>query len=382
MSTEVKAGLEDVVAGTSDICLVDGEKGRLVYHGYDINELSGKASFEEVVFLLWHGKLPNLNELNELNKELQKNRDIPADVLELVRSLAKNPANPTGMEILRTAVSYIGAVDPNKAMTREAHLAQAAKLISLSASLTAAIGRFKQGLDYVPPRSDLGHAANFLYMLTGNEPDALSVEAFDVALILHADHELNASTFAGRVTVATLSDLYSGVTSAIGALKGPLHGGANEDVMRTLMEIDSVEQTADAINKKLEAGVKVPGFGHRVYRNYDPRGLILKRYAKQLTEKTGNTKWFQMTEIMEDVVLKYFAAKGKDLKYNVDLYSGSLYNAMGISVDLFTPIFVVSRMSGWTAHFLEQYENNRIIRPRADYTGPVDLQFVPVADRK
>ncbi|GAX90624.1 citrate/2-methylcitrate synthase [Effusibacillus lacus] len=382
MSTQVKAGLEDVVAGTSDICFVDGEKGRLVYQGYDINELVGKASFEEVVYLLWHGKLPNQAELDALKAELQKYRDIPTDVLDLVRSLVNNPAKPTGMEVLRTAASYIGAVDPDKGMDRETHLKQATKLIALSASITAAVGRFMKGLDYVAPRQDLGHAANFLYMLNGQQPDELSVEAFDVALILHADHELNASTFAGRVTVATLSDLYSGVTSAIGALKGPLHGGANEDVLRMLMEIDSVEKTAEEVQKRLENGVKVPGFGHRVYRNYDPRGLVLKRYAKELTAKAGNTKWFEMTEITEDVVLKYFEKKGKDLKYNVDLYSGSLYNAMGIPVELFTPIFVMSRMSGWTAHFLEQYANNRIIRPRAEYTGPVDLEFVPIQERE
>lgn len=382
MSTQAKAGLEDVVAGTSDICFVDGEKGRLVYQGYDINELVGKASFEEVVFLLWHGKLPNRSELDALKAELLENRDIPADVLQLVRSLADNRANPSGMEILRTAVSYIGAVDPNKQMDRETHLKQAAKLIALSASITAAVGRFKQGEGYIPPRKDLDHAANFLYMLTGKDPHPLAVEAFDVALILHADHELNASTFAGRVTVATLSDLYSGVTSAIGALKGPLHGGANEDVLRMLLEIDSVETTREEVQKRLDTGVKVPGFGHRVYRNYDPRGLILKRYAQELTAKAGNTKWFEMTEITEDVVLKHFEQKGKDLKYNVDLYSGSLYNAMGIPVELFTPIFVISRMSGWTAHFLEQYANNRIIRPRAEYTGPVDLHFVPIDQRK
>ncbi|WP_018131216.1 citrate/2-methylcitrate synthase [Effusibacillus pohliae] len=382
MTTQVKAGLEDVVAGTSEICFVDGEKGRLVYRGYDINELVGKASFEEVVYLLWHGKLPNRTELDQLEAELQKYRDIPADVLELVRTLAQHPAGATGMEVLRTAVSYLGAVDADKSMDRETHLKQAAKLIALSASITAAFGRFKKGLEYVPPRSDLNHAANFLYMLNGQEPDQLAVEAFDVALILHADHELNASTFAGRVTVATLSDLYSGVTSAIGALKGPLHGGANEDVMRMLMEIGSVENTAKEVQARLDSGEKIPGFGHRVYRNYDPRGLVLKRYAKELTAKAGNTKWFEMTEITEDVVLKHFERKGKELKYNVDLYSGCLYDAMGIPVELFTPIFVMSRMSGWTAHFLEQYANNRIIRPRAEYTGPVDLEFVPVDQRQ
>lgn len=376
---KAKAGLQDIVAGDSSICLVDGKQGRLVYHGYDINDLVGKASFEEVVYLLWYGKLPNQAELNTLDDQLKKNREIPADVLELVKKLSATDAN--GMEILRTVASYLGAVDADKSMNRETHINQSALLVSVLASVTAAVGRFKQGLDYVAPRNDLGHAANFLYMLTGQEADVLAVEAFDVALILHADHEFNASTFTARCTVATLSDVYSGVTSAIGALKGPLHGGANEDVLRMMMEIDSVEGTAEAITNKLDNGVKVPGFGHRVYRSYDPRGLVLKRYAKQLTEKAGNTKWYEMTEITEGIVLEHFAKKGKDLKYNVDLYSGSLYNAMNIPVELFTPIFVVSRVSGWTAHILEQYANNRIIRPVADYIGPVDLAFKPISER-
>ena len=378
---KAKAGLQDVVAGDSSICLVDGQKGRLVYHGYDINDLVGRASFEEVIYLLWNGKLPNQDELDALNAQLKKYRDIPADVLALVQGLCKNDANPTGMEILRTVASYLGAVDPNKGMDRDTHLDQSAKLVSMLASVTAAVGRLKRGLDYVAPRQDLGHAANFLYMLNGKEADALSVEAFDVALILHADHEFNASTFTARCTVGTLSDVFSGVTSAIGALKGPLHGGANEDVLRMLLEINDLSATEQKLKEKLANGVKVPGFGHRVYRSYDPRGLVLKRYAKELTEKAGNTKWYEMTEIAERVVLEHFANKGKDLKYNVDLYSGSLYNAMNIPVELFTPIFVVSRVSGWTAHILEQYANNRIIRPVADYVGPVDLEFVPISER-
>lgn len=382
MSTEIKAGLEDVVAGTSEICFVDGDQGRLIYRGYDINELVGKVTFEEVVYLLWHGKLPNRSELNQFVSELTANSEIPAEVLELVRSLVNSQAHPSGMEVLRTAISYIGAVDPEKSNDRAALLKQATKLVAITSSLTAAIGRFQKGKEYVPPKKGLSFAANFLYMLNGTEADPLAVEAFDVALILHADHELNASTFAGRVTVATLTDLYSGVTSAIGALKGPLHGGANEDVLRLLQSISSKENTAEEVQQKLDNGVKVPGFGHRVYRNYDPRGLILKRYGKELTAKAGNTKWFEMTEILEDVVLKHFEKRGKNLKYNVDLYSGSLYDAMGIPVELFTPIFTVSRMSGWTAHFLEQYSNNRIIRPRADYVGPVDLKVEPIDERK
>ncbi|MGZ4031187.1 MAG: citrate/2-methylcitrate synthase [Tumebacillaceae bacterium] len=381
MSEKAKGGLQDIVAGESSICLVDGKQGRLVYHGYDINDLVGKASFEEVIYLLWNGKLPNRDELATLDAALKQNREIPADVLALVKGLVNAPAQPTGMEILRTVASYVGAVDADKAMDRDTHIKQSTKLVALLASVTAAIGRLKQGQDVIAPRNDLGHAANFLYTLTGKEADDLSVEAFDVALILHADHEFNASTFTARCTVATLSDVYSGVTSAIGALKGPLHGGANEDVLRMLMEIDNVETTEAELKHKLENGVKVPGFGHRVYRSYDPRGLVLKRYAQELTAKNGETKWYEMTEIAERVVLEHFAKKGKDLKYNVDLYSGSLYNAMGIAVELFTPIFVVSRVAGWTAHILEQYSNNRIIRPVADYEGPVDLQFVPIDER-
>ncbi|MGZ4122716.1 MAG: citrate/2-methylcitrate synthase [Tumebacillaceae bacterium] len=381
MSEKAKGGLQDIVAGESSICLVDGKQGRLVYHGYDINDLVGKASFEEVIYLLWNGKLPNRDELATLDAALKQNREIPADVLALVKGLVNSSAKPTGMEILRTVASYVGAVDADKAMDRDTHIKQSTKLVALLASVTAAIGRLKQGQDVIAPRNDLGHAANFLYTLTGKEADALSVEAFDVALILHADHEFNASTFTARCTVATLSDVYSGVTSAIGALKGPLHGGANEDVLRMLMEIDNVETTEAELKHKLENGVKVPGFGHRVYRSYDPRGLVLKRYAQELTAKNGETKWYEMTEIAERVVLEHFAKKGKDLKYNVDLYSGSLYNAMGIAVELFTPIFVVSRVAGWTAHILEQYSNNRIIRPVADYEGPVDLQFVPIDER-
>lgn len=378
---KTNAGLQDVVAGESNICLVDGTLGRLVYQGYDINDLVGKASYEEVVYLLWHGKLPTQAELNALDAELKANREIPADVLALVKALSNSKAAPTGMEILRTVASYVGALDADKTMTRENHLQQSAKLVALLASVTAAIGRFTQGKEYVAPRHDLGHAANFLYMLHGEEADALSVEAFDVALILHADHEFNASTFTARCTVGTLSDVYSGVTSAIGALKGPLHGGANEDVLRMLIEINDVATTAEQLQQKLDNGVKVPGFGHRVYRSYDPRGLVLKRYAKELTAKVGETKWYEMTEIAEEVVLQHFAKKGKDLKYNVDLYSGSLYNAMNIPVDLFTPLFVMSRVSGWTAHILEQYSNNRIIRPVADYVGPVDQAFTPINER-
>lgn len=376
---KAKAGLQDVVAGESSICLVDGTKGRLVYHGYDINDLVGKASFEEVVYLLWHGKLPNEAELSQLDAELKKYREIPADVMALIQGLSNSPAN--AMEILRTVASFAGATDADKSMNRDTHLQQSAKLVSLMASATAAIGRFKAGKEYVAPNNNLGHAANFLYMLNGTEADELSVEAFDVALILHADHEFNASTFTARCTVGTLSDVYSGVTSAIGALKGPLHGGANEDVLRMLMKIDSVEKAETGIQDLLANGVKVPGFGHRVYRSYDPRGLVLKKYANELTTAQGETKYFDMTEIAERVVLEYFASKGKDLKYNVDLYSGSLYNAMNIPVELFTPLFVMSRVSGWTAHILEQYANNRIIRPVAEYVGPVDLEFVPISER-
>jgi citrate synthase len=369
-----KAGLEDVVAGTSDICFIDGREGRLVYCGYDITDLAKHSTFEEVVFLLFHKRLPTKAELVDFDSKLKSFRTVPAEVLTILKGLPKD-IHP--MAALRTAVSVLGNYDAGAEKTgTTAYVTASMKLVAQISTVTAAWERIRTGKEPVAPRTDLSHAANFLYMLTGTEPDAFNAHVFDVALILHADHELNASTFSGRVTVATLTDIYSAVTAAVGTLKGPLHGGANEQVMKMEAEIGTVENAEPWIKDALAQKKKVMGFGHRVYRTKDPRAYILEDLSEQLGKRAGNTKWFEMTRKIEEVVLRE-----KGLYPNVDLYSGSAYTVMGISTDLFTPIFAVSRISGWTAHILEQLSNNRIIRPRAEYTGPEKLEYVPVQAR-
>jgi citrate synthase len=369
-----KAGLEDVVAGTSDICFIDGREGRLVYCGYDITELAKHSTFEEVVFLLFNKRLPNQAELAEFDSKLKSYRAVPAAVLSILKGLPKD-IHP--MAALRTAVSVLGNYDAEAEKTgMPAYVTASMKLVAQVATVTAAWERIRTGKEPVAPRTDISHAANFLYMLTGTAPDAFNAHVFDVALILHADHELNASTFSGRVTVATLTDIYSAVTAAVGALKGPLHGGANEQVMKMEEEIGSVENVEPWIKEALTLKKKIMGFGHRVYRTKDPRAYILEDLSQELGKRAGNSKWFDMTRKIEEVVLRE-----KGLYPNVDLYSGSAYTVMGISTDLFTPIFAVSRISGWTAHILEQLGNNRIIRPRAEYTGPEKLDYVPIEAR-
>ena len=379
MSTEVKpkAGLEDVVAASSAICYLDGDRGVLAYYGYDIHDLARGASFEEVCYLLWHGRLPNRAELGDLQSQLAAERPLPEAVLRLMKQL---PASD-GMDMLRTLTSALGQYDPEvNDNSPQANYRKAVRLTARIASLVATYGRMKNGGGPIDPDPALGHAANFLYMLTGNRPPALSARAFDIALVLHADHELNASTFVARVAAATLTDLYSAVVGAIGALKGPLHGGANADVMRLLIEVGpeaSPERIDEAIRGKLARKVKIPGFGHRVYRTEDPRATHLRRMSKELGEKAGNTRWFEMSRRIETLV-----TGEKKLYPNVDFYSASTYYTLGIDIDLFTPIFAVSRISGWTAHVLEQYANNRLIRPRAEYIGPAHpQQFVPLQDR-
>ena len=379
MSTEVKpkAGLEDVVAASSAICYLDGSRGVLAYYGYDIHDLARGASFEEVCYLLWHGRLPNRAELGDLQSQLAAARPLPEAVLRLMKQL---PATD-GMDMLRTLTSALGQFDPEaNDNSPQANYRKAVRLTARIASLVATYGRMKNGGGPIDPDPALGHAANFLYMLTGNRPPALSTRAFDIALVLHADHELNASTFAARVAAATLTDLYSAIVGAIGALKGPLHGGANADVMRLLIEIGpeaSPERIDEAIRGKLSRKVKIPGFGHRVYRTEDPRATHLRRMSKELGEKAGNTSWFEMSRRIETLV-----TGDKKLYPNVDFYSASTYYTLGIDIDLFTPIFAVSRISGWTAHCLEQYANNRLIRPRTDYIGPPYPQtFLPLDQR-
>ena len=379
MSTEAKpkGGLEDVVAATSSICYLDGDRGVLAYYGYDIHDLARGASFEEVCYLLWHGRLPNRAELGDLQSQLAAARPLPEAILRLMKQL---PAND-GMDMLRTLTSALGQYDPEAGdKSQQATYRKAVRLTAQISSIVATYGRMKVGGGFIAPDPALGHAANFLYMLTGDRPSTLATRAFDIALVLHADHELNASTFAGRVAAATLTDIYSAIVAAIGTLKGPLHGGANADVMRLLIEIGQdapAERVDEAIRGKLARKVKIPGFGHRVYRTEDPRATHLRRMSEELGKKAGNTKWFEMSRRIENMV-----TGEKKLYPNVDFYSASTYYTLGIDIDLFTPIFAVSRVSGWTAHCLEQYANNRLIRPRTDYIGPQYPQtFLPLDQR-
>jgi citrate synthase len=372
-----KAGLEDVVAAPSAICYLDGERGVLGYRGYDIHDLAERSTFEETCFLLWHGHLPNRAELGELQSQLASFRALPEGILRLMRMLP--PAN--AMDTLRTVTSALSHYDPDADNTaHEARHRTSVRLTSQVCSVVATIGRMSRGGGPIAPDAGLGHAANFLYMLTGDRPDPTSTRALDIALVLHADHEFNASTFAGRVAAATLTDVHSAVTAAIAALKGPLHGGANAEVMEMLLEIgqDASEQKIEeTIRAKLARKEKIPGFGHRVYRTEDPRATHLRRMSQELGQRAGNTKWFQMSQRIETI-----AKSEKKLYPNVDFYSASTYYMLGIPIELFTPVFAVSRMSGWTAHILEQYANNRLIRPRAEYTGPAYPQTYVPLDRR
>ncbi len=369
------AGLEGVVATTSKICFIDGDQGVLSYYGFNIHTLADNATFEEVIFLLWNGKLPNESELAGLRSALVAERALPSQITEFLKSAPKG-ASP--MDVLRTAVSMLSLYDPLAAdQSLEANTKKAVKLMSRVATIVTSFDRIRNGREVVPGDPQLGYAANFLYTLTGKKPDEIMERAFDIALILHADHELNASTFAGRVTAATLSDIYSAVTSAIGALKGPLHGGANEAVIKLILSTNSADDAALKVRSDLANKVKVPGFGHRVYHVLDPRAVHLKKMSEELGKRTGHLDLFEKSTRVEQTVREV-----KNLNANVDFYSASTYYALGIPIDLFTPIFAISRMSGWTAHILEQYRNNRLIRPRAEYTGVPDGQkWVPLEQR-
>ncbi len=366
-------GLEGIVATTSSISSIIDDT--LTYAGFNIDDLAEKASFEEVIYLLWHRKLPNNEELAELKKQLAENADLPQEVLNHFKTYPIDKVHPMGA--LRSAVSLLGLYDDEAdVMDPEANYRKAIRLQAKIPTIVTAFSRVRKGLEPVAPRTDLSFAGNFLYMLTGQEPSEIAEEAFNKALVLHADHELNASTFTARVCVATLSDVYSGVTAAIGALKGPLHGGANEAVMKMLSEIGEVENAESYINTKLANKEKIMGFGHRVYRKGDPRAKHLKDMSQKLTSITGEPKWYEMSTKVEEIV-----TSAKPLPPNVDFYSASVYHSLGIDHDLFTPIFAVSRVSGWLAHILEQYDNNRLIRPRAEYTGPGMQKYVPIEQR-
>ncbi len=373
-TTTTGAGLEGVVAGESEICYIDGYEGVLSYRGYNIHTLAQNATFEETIWLLWTGKLPQQAELAGLKAALIANAAIPEQVTAFLQSVGT--CSP--MDVLRTAVSMLSLYDPiAKDSSPEANRLKAIKLMAQTSTIVTTFDRLRKGLPVLAADPSLNFAANFLYCLTGKKPDDVMERAFDVALTLHADHELNASTFAARVTAATLSDIYSAVTSAIGALKGPLHGGANEEVIKMLLEVGSSDKAVERVHDMFARKVKIPGFGHRVYRTEDPRATHLRVLSEELGKRTGHEELYLMSSRVEETV------KGeKKLNPNVDFYSASAYYSLGIPIDLFTPIFAVSRMSGWTAHVLEQYHNNRLIRPRAEYKGNADgMVWVPLSGR-
>ncbi|UOQ86269.1 citrate synthase [Gracilibacillus salinarum] len=366
-------GLEGVVATESKVSSIIDDQ--LTYAGYTIDDLAENASFEEVVFLLWNKRLPNKQELAELEKALFENMTLPDGLVEHFKSYDIHNVHP--MAALRTAVSLLGLYDPEAdEMTDEANKRKAVRLQAKVAAVVTAFSRIRDGKELIQPKQGLSYAANFLFMLNGEEPSDLEVEAINKALVLHADHELNASTFTSRVCVATLSDMYSGITAAISALKGPLHGGANERVMSMLLEIGEVENAIPYVKEKMANKEKIMGMGHRVYKTGDPRAKHLKKMSKELTKKHGMEKWYEMSEKIEE-----FIKSEKGLPANVDFYSASVYHSLGIKHDLYTPIFAMSRFSGWIAHILEQYENNRLIRPRAEYVGPTKQVYADINER-
>ncbi|WP_135824984.1 citrate synthase [Halorussus ruber] len=379
MSEEVKKGLEGVVVAESALSFINGDEGRLIYRGYEIEDLAQKASYEEVLYLLWHGELPTEDELADFSESMAAERQLDEDVLDTVRKLAEADEEP--MAALRTAVSMLSAYDADDSSSeptdREVNLRKGQRITAKIPTIVAAFKRIRNGNDPVEPREDLGHAENFLYMLNDEQPDEVLAETFDMALVLHADHGLNASTFSSMVTSSTLSDLHSAITSAVGTLAGPLHGGANANVMKMLKELDESGKDAKTwVDDALDRGERIMGFGHRVYNVKDPRAKILGEKSEELGEAAGDTKWYEMSVEIEE-----YMKNEKGLAPNVDFYSASTYYQMGIPIDLYTPIFAMSRVGGWIGHVLEQYEDNRLIRPRAKYTGSKQENWVPIEER-
>ena len=375
MSTTATKGLQDVVANESSICFIDGARGILSYRGIDIHELAQRSTFEETTYLLWNGKLPTASELKQFSQELAAARTLPPQVIDFLRTLPKT-ASP--MEVLRTTVSLLSTYETDaNSTTHAANLRKSFHLTSQIPMIVACFDRIRKGQKLVEPDPSLSHAANFLWLLNGEKPSATATRALDVALILHADHELNASTFAARVIAATLSDMHSAITGAIGALKGPLHGGANEAVMRILYAIDKDgKEPVEYVKGMLDRKEKISGFGHRVYTTEDPRATHLRRMSEELG-RDANPKWYEMSRKIE-----LFVKDQKKLNANVDFYSASTYTTLGIDIDLFTPIFAVSRIAGWCAHVIEQHDDNRLIRPRAEYTGPAyPAPYTPIEKR-
>jgi citrate synthase len=378
MSDELKRGLEGVLVAESDLSYIDGSEGSLVYRGYDIEDLARGASYEEVLYLLWNGDLPTEDELADFRATMAAERELDPAMLDLLAQLAEADEDP--MAVVRTSVSAMSAHDPDideDPQDEAANLRKARRITAKMPTALAAFERLRNGDDPVAPREDLSHAANFLYMLNDEEPDDVLAETFDMALVLHADHGLNASTFSAMVTASTLADLHSAITSAVGTLSGALHGGANQNVMRMLLEVDESDlEPLDWVEQALEEGRRVAGFGHRVYDVKDPRAKILGERSEALGEAAGDSKWVEYSAAIEQ-----FMKEEKGLAPNVDFYSASMYYQMGIPIDIYTPIFAVSRVGGWIAHVLEQWEDNRLIRPRARYTGPKNQTFVPLDER-
>lgn len=370
-----KEGLEGVVAAQTHICRIDGQKGRLIYCGYDIQDLAEHATFEEVIHLLWHQRLPNQRELSRLIQELEEDSEIPKEIMDVLQRFSPRLS---GMGMLRTFVSMLAHFDPEAGdRSRAANENKALRIVAKIPTLVAAFDRFRKGNQMISPKRGQNLATRFLYQLFGKDPLPEAAKAMDVALILHAEHEFNASTFAARVAAATLSDIYSAVTAAIATLKGPLHGGANEEVIKMLRQIGRPENVREFLAEQLADKKKIFGFGHRVYKTMDPRAAHLMKMSKILGEARGNTRWFDLSLEVQKVMKEL-----KRLDPNVDFYSASLYETMGIPTDLFTAIFAMSRSAGWTAHILEQYRNNRLIRPLSEYVGPRDLKYVSIEKRQ
>src|SRR5881394_481213 len=374
----VSTGLRGVVAASSSIGDVNGEKGELIYQGINIHDLANKSTFEEVVFLLWNGRLPKQPELDELKKSLAASYELPWEIVEVIKGMAARvPKSADPMDRLRTVVSALAMFDEEaRDLSRAASIRVATRLTARFPTIVAAIERTRNGQEIIQPQPELNFATNFLYMMKGEMPDEFDAHVLDVALILQADHELNASTFTARVVAGTLADMYSAVTAALGALSGPLHGGANTAIMKILLEIGSVDNVEAYIKDTLAKKKKIMGFGHAVYRTEDPRATHLRRFSKEMGQRKGDTKWYDMTARVEAIM-----KREKNLLPNVDAYSASTYYMMGIPLDLYTPIFAISRISGWTAHILEQYADNKLIRPRAEYIGPRNVAYVPIDER-
>jgi citrate synthase len=383
MVDELKHGLEGVLVDESELSEIDGDAGRLIYRGYPIDELASRATFEEVLYLLWEGELPNRSALEAFDDEMRDERAVDERIIETLRGLAHVGERP--MAALRTGVSMLSATDPDpdaEPQNTDAIRAKGRRITAKLPTILAAYDRLRNDAEPLSPHEDLGHAGNFLYMLTGEPPDEVAARTFDMALTLHADHGLNASTFTAMTVASTYADVYSAVAGGIGALSGPLHGGANQDVIQTLQELDeSGDDPIEWTRQALEDGRRIPGWGHRVYNVKDPRAVILEERSSALAESTGETKWHEYTRAIETLLTEEKGLPEKGIAPNVDFYSGSVYDQLGIPTDLYTPIFAMSRVGGWVGHVQEYVSDNRLIRPRGKYVGPEPREFVPIENR-